>query len=65
MHSSKLRGLCLMECSNEMIRYLPYFWNKKTNIDFFSFFATLFSPIMNVMIVYEKRTSNYICVIPD
>ena len=29
-HSSEITGLCLMKCSNEMIKILPYFWNTKT-----------------------------------
>ena len=37
LHSSEIRGLCLIKLSSEML-YLPYFWNKKTQTVFFSFF---------------------------
>ena len=37
-HSSEIKGLCLMKCSSETFQNLPYFWNKKTQTVFFSFF---------------------------
>ena len=43
-HSSELRGLCLMKCSSKTLQNLPYFWNMKTHLVFFSFHVTLFFP---------------------
>ena len=44
IHSSEIRGLCLMKWPCEMLQKLPYFWNMKTHADYFSFCATLFFP---------------------
>ena len=41
VHSSKIRGLCLMKCSSEMLQNLPYFWNTKTHVVFFIFHFVL------------------------
>ena len=27
LHSSEIRGLCLMKLASEMFQNLPYFWN--------------------------------------
>ena len=35
VHSSEIRGLCLMKLSSEILQNLPYFWNKKTQIPCF------------------------------
>ena len=35
LHSSEIRGLCLMKCSSGMLQNLPYFWNMKTHIVIF------------------------------
>ena len=43
IHSSEIRGLCLMKCYSEMLHNLQYFWNMKCESPcFFSFCATLF-----------------------
>ena len=36
IHSSEIRGLCLMKLSSETLQNFPYFWNKKTQIVVFS-----------------------------
>ena len=36
-HSLEIKGLFLMEISSKTLQNLPYFWNKKTQIDFFIF----------------------------
>ena len=53
-HSSEIRGLCLMKCSNKMLQNLPNFWNKKIQEVFFiSYYFILFLRL----IVYTVRTS--------
>ena len=49
-HSSEIRYLGLMKLSCEMLKNLPYFWNKKTKIFFFhvSYRATLHLTQRNV-----------------
>ena len=37
-HSSEKRVLCLMKCSSKTLENLPYFWNMKTRIVYFSLF---------------------------
>ena len=39
MHSSEIRGLCLMKCSSKMLQNLPYFWNTKTHVVFLFFIS--------------------------
>ena len=53
VHSSEIRGLCLMKCSSEMLQNLPYFWHTKSHIFFlvcFSFHATLFFALMSALV---------------
>ena len=35
VHSSEIRGLCLMKWPREMLQNLSYFWNTKTHVVFF------------------------------
>ena len=39
-HSSEIRNLCLMKLPSETLQNLPYFWNMKFQIVFFSFFIS-------------------------
>ena len=47
MHSSEMRGLCLMKCSNNILQNLPIFLIQKPmyacSFFYFSFHATIFS----------------------
>ena len=53
-HSSKIGCLSLMKWPSELLHNLPYFWNMKTHVLFyFSFHATLFSSLMNVLVFVE------------
>ena len=42
MHSSEMRGLCLMKWPSEMLQNLPYFWNMKTHVCSFFFISCYF-----------------------
>ena len=41
LHSSEIRGLCLMKWPSERLQNLPYFWNTKTHV-VFSFFISCY-----------------------
>ena len=34
MHSSEMRGLCIMKWASKMLQNLPYFWNTKFHVHF-------------------------------
>ena len=37
LHSSEIRGLCLMKWPSKMLQNLPYFWNTPSHVTFFVF----------------------------
>ena len=55
VHSSEIRGLCLMKCPNEMLQNFPYFIYTKYQICFirFSFHATLLFHPMNALVYVD------------
>ena len=53
IHSSEIRSLCLMKWPSEMLQNLSYFWNMKTYVFFFSFCATLFFSLKNVLVYVD------------
>ena len=67
LHSSEIRGLCLMKCPSEMLQNLPYFIYTKTQSWFFhfSFCATLIFSLMNALVyvdinqaIHKKKLKN-------
>ena len=57
VHSSEIRGLCLMKCPSKTLQNLLYFIHTKTQSCFFhfSFRATLFFPLMNALCLCRNR----------
>ena len=67
LHSSEIRGLCLMKCSSETIQNLPYFWNTKIDIELcgilysksmanFEAFCWKFSSSINILFLKSEYT---------
>ena len=53
VHSSEIRGLCLMKLSSEMLQNLPCFWNKKPQLVFDVFISSNFGFItVDAILVY-------------
>ena len=50
-----------MKRSGEKLQNLPYFWNMKTHVFFFSFSATLFFPndLMNALAYVDIDQGNH------
>ena len=55
INSLEIIGLCLMNWQSETLQNLPYFWNTKIHVVFFSFSlcATLFFPLINALVYVD------------
>ena len=54
VYSSEISDLCLIKLFSETLQNLPYFWNKKTHVVFFSFFILFYFifSLMNALVLY-------------
>ena len=65
-----MRDLCLMKCSNEMLKIFSYFWNEKIKVVFFFVLCCFTSSLMNGKLcqsfartIYQTQISCFLCVI--
>ena len=60
LHSSEIRGLCLMKLSNNMLQNLLYFSNKKSQIVFFRFSIWATLDVLKVSQIEKRKKTSWV-----